>query len=151
MDQEITRSEEFDDFLVRLEELRGDGVRVALIPQKHFVICRIAINLSPYMDFEAEGSTWMVGIVGVDSDIPDRNWMAITEIIEGDLGSDILKADGEVGIGEHVGKELTRRLFKADGGPNNDLHIGIVDWIEKGESSHVIPVSMAQKNVDGFS
>ena len=120
-----------------------------MIAEEELVVGRVAVGFAGDVDFEAEGGARVVGVVAVDFDIADGNAVAVAQIVEGEFGFHIFDAHGEIVVGEHIGEELFGRFVKADRGPDHDVDIGVVATGE-GEAGDVIPMSVADEEVDGF-
>lgn len=53
-------------------------------------------------------------------------------------------------MGEHFGKEIACCLFKSDRGPDGDVAVWVIDRVEEGKSCEMVPVGMADQNVNVF-
>ena len=74
------------------------------------------------------------------------DWFFLFDDPKVEFGFDHIELDGE----EFFGEDIAQKVFAIAGGPNGDPDVFFIDGGEKGKADDMIPVEMAEKEMDVF-
>jgi hypothetical protein len=150
VDEGVGASDKLDEGEVGLDEfvVESESTWMASVAFEELVVGHVGEGMVGVGDAEAEGTAWVVAGAGVDADVAYLEGLAGLELVEVEGALKLVEADGEMVGFEDLAEGFLGVLAVEGGAVDVDDEVGAVEWLKEGEADHVVPVVVADDQVD---